>query len=49
MKKERLLDNLVEMLKIHSPSKKEGEYAKYLINLLKEMGASIYLDEGYLH
>lgn len=48
MKKERLLDNLVEMLKIHSPSKKEGEYAKYLINLLKEMGASIYLDEGYL-
>jgi len=36
------------MLKIHSPSKKEGEYAKYLVNLLKEMGALIYLDEGYL-
>ncbi|MBU5591858.1 M20/M25/M40 family metallo-hydrolase [Clostridium sp. MSJ-4] len=48
MNKERLLNNLVEMLKIHSPSKKEGEYAKYLVNLLKEMGALIYLDKGYL-
>ena len=48
MNKERLLKNLIEMLKIHSPSKKEGTYAKYLVNLLKEMGASIYLDEGYL-
>ncbi|WP_353093646.1 M20/M25/M40 family metallo-hydrolase [Tissierella praeacuta] len=48
MNKERLLENLVEMLKIHSPSKKEGEYAKYLVNLLEKMGASIYLDEGYL-
>lgn len=48
MNKERLLDNLVEMLKIHSPSKKEGRFAEYLVNLLKEMGASIYLDEGYL-
>jgi tripeptide aminopeptidase len=48
LNKERLLNNLIEMLKIHSPSKKEGEYAKYLVNLLKEMGALIYLDEGYL-
>lgn len=48
MNKERLLNNLVEMLKIHSPSKKEGKFARYLINLLEEMGASIYLDEGYL-
>ncbi|WIV12951.1 M20/M25/M40 family metallo-hydrolase [Proteiniborus sp. MB09-C3] len=48
MNKERLLNNFMEMLKIHSPSRKEGKYAEYLINLLKEMGASIYLDEGYL-
>lgn len=48
MNKERLLNNLIEMLKIHSPSKKEKEYADYLVKLLKEMGASIYLDEGYL-
>ena len=47
MNKERLLNNLVEMLKIHSPSKKEGEYAKYLVNLLKDMGGLIYLDQGY--
>ncbi|CAK7064378.1 M20/M25/M40 family metallo-hydrolase [Tissierella sp.] len=48
MNKERLLNNLVEMLKIHSPSKKEGKYASYLVELLEGMGASIYLDEGYL-
>ncbi|WP_034869741.1 M20/M25/M40 family metallo-hydrolase [Clostridium lundense] len=48
MNKQRLLNNLVEMLEIHSPSKKEGEYAKYLVNLFKEMGALIYLDKGYL-
>lgn len=48
MNKERLLNNLVEMLEIHSPSKKEGEYGKYLVNLLKDMGALIYLDKGYL-
>ncbi|MEW9096000.1 MAG: M20/M25/M40 family metallo-hydrolase [Clostridiaceae bacterium] len=48
MNKQRLLNNLIEMLKIHSPSKKEGEYANYLVNLLKEMGALIYLDEGHL-
>lgn len=48
LNKERLLDNLVEMLKIHSPSKKEGQYAKYLVDLLEEIGGLIYLDEGYL-
>lgn len=48
MNKERLLENLIEMLKIHSPSKQEGEYAKYLVNLLEEIGAKIYLDKGYL-
>lgn len=48
MNKERLINNLIEMLKIHSPSKKEGEYAKYLVNILEEMGGLIYLDKGYL-
>ena len=29
-KKERMVENLIEMIKIYSPSKKEGEFAKYL-------------------
>lgn len=48
MNKERLVEGFIEMLKIHSPSKKEGEFAKYMVGLLKDLGASIYLDEGYL-
>lgn len=48
MNKERLINNLLEMLKIHSPSKKEGKCANYLVAQLKDMGASIYLDKGYL-
>lgn len=48
MNKERLTGNLIEMLKIHSPSMKEAEYAKYLVNILEDMGGLIYLDKGYL-
>ena len=48
MNKERLINSFIEMLKIHSPSKKEGEFAKYMVNLLEGLGADIYLDEGYL-
>ncbi len=47
MNKNRLKDNFIEMVKIYSPSKKEGNYANYLVNLLKEMGADIYLDNGH--
>ena len=46
MNKTRLKDNFIEMVKIYSPSKKEGNYAKYLVTLLTEMGAEIYLDNG---
>lgn len=48
MNKERLINSFIEMLKIHSPSKKEGEFAKHMVNSLESLGADIYLDEGYL-
>lgn len=47
MNKERLINSFIEMAKIYSPSKKEGKFAKYLVDVLNDMGASIYLDEGY--
>lgn len=47
MNKQRVVDTFIEMIKIHSPSKKEKEFAEYMINILKELGAEIYLDEGY--
>lgn len=47
MNKERMIENFVEMIKIHSPSNNEGKYAEYLINLLKNLGGEIYLDDGY--
>ncbi len=47
MDKERLVNSFLEMVAIHSPSKKEGEFAKYLVEELKKLGAEIYLDEGY--
>lgn len=47
MNRDRLVDSFIEMLKIYSPPKGEGKFAKYLLSLLEDMGASIYLDEGY--
>lgn len=47
MQKERMLKNLIEMIKIYSPSKKEGEFANYLVKELEKVGAKVYLDEGY--
>lgn len=47
MNKERLIDNFIEMIKIHSPSKKEKEFAEYMVKVLKELGAEIYLDNGF--
>ncbi len=47
MNKNRLKENFIEMVKIYSPSKNEGNYANYLVNLLKEMGGKIYLDNGH--
>lgn len=47
MKKDRIIKNLIEMIKIYSPSKKEGKFAEYLTKKLEDMGAQIYLDKGY--
>ena len=47
MNKQRLIDNFIEMIKIHSPSRREKEFAEYMVNLLKEFGAEIYLDNGF--
>lgn len=47
MNKERLINSFIEMIKIHSPSKKEAKFAAYMTELLKELGAEIYLDNGY--
>lgn len=47
MNRKRIIDNLIEMLKIYSPSKREGAYAKYLLSILEDMGATVYLDDGY--
>lgn len=46
--KDRIVDSFLDMIKVHSPSKKEGKFAKYMITLLEDLGAEIYLDEGYL-
>ncbi len=48
MNTERMIESFIEMIKIHSPSKKEGEFAKYMIAKLENLGAKIYLDQGYL-
>lgn len=45
--RERIINNFIEMVKIYSPSKKEGKFANYLIDLLKNLGGEIYLDNGY--
>ena len=34
--RERIINNFIEMVKIYSPSKKEGKFANYLIEILKE-------------
>lgn len=47
MNKKRLVDTFVELIQIHSPSKKEGAFAKHMIALFEGLGAQIYLDEGY--
>lgn len=47
MNKERLIDTFIKMIKIHSPSKNEKEFAEYMTKLLKELGAEIYLDDGF--
>ncbi|MGL6154359.1 MAG: M20/M25/M40 family metallo-hydrolase [Cetobacterium sp.] len=47
MNKERMIENFIEMVKIHSPSKFELPLGEYLITKLKNLGFEIYLDHGY--
>ena len=35
--RERIINNFIEMVKIYSPSKKEGKFANYLIDILKKI------------
>ena len=39
--RERIINNFIEMVKIYSPSKKEGKFANYLIETLKDLGGEI--------
>lgn len=47
MNKERMINNFIEMIKIHSPSKYEKDYTDYLVEKLKELELQVYLDHGY--
>lgn len=47
MNKERIIENFIEMIKIHSPSKNEKNYTNYLVEKLNELGLEVYLDHGY--
>lgn len=47
MNKQRIIENFIEIVKIYSPSKEEGEITTYLVDLFKNFGAEIYLDDGY--
>ena len=47
MNKERIIENFIEMIKIHSPSKNEKNYTNYLVKKLNELGLEVYLDHGY--
>ena len=38
--RERIINNFIEMVKIYSPSK-EGKFANYLIDILKDLGGEI--------
>lgn len=45
--KDKLLEIFEELLMIHSPSYKEENVAKYIIDFVKELGGEIYLDKSY--
>lgn len=47
MNKNRMINNFIEMVKIHSPSCNEKKYGNYLIEELKKIGLEIYLDNSY--
>ena len=45
IRQDRLVNEFVEMVKIDSPSKKEGKFAAYLQALLQELGLEVVVDE----
>lgn len=47
MNNSRIVNNFLEMIKIHSPSKNEKEFSNYLINIFKNLGGEIYLDNNF--
>lgn len=46
LNKERLVDEFIQMAKIVSPSKKEGNFARYLKKVLEEIGLQVELDDA---
>lgn len=44
--RERLLNTFLDLVKIDSPSKKEGKIADYVIDRLKELGLCVTIDEA---
>lgn len=47
MDRKRIIDNFIEMVKIYSPSKKEGKYVEYLSEIFQDMGMEVYLDKSF--
>lgn len=47
MRRERMIDNFMEMVKISSPSTKEGEFTDYLFEIFTQLGMEIHRDEGH--
>jgi len=45
--KDKLLEIFEDLLLIHSPSYKEENVAKHIINFIEELGGEIYLDKSY--
>ncbi|MGL5935005.1 MAG: M20/M25/M40 family metallo-hydrolase, partial [Cetobacterium sp.] len=47
MKKERVINSFIDMVKIYSPSLNEKEYSEYLVKQLERLGLEVYLDLGF--
>ncbi|MGL5125836.1 MAG: M20/M25/M40 family metallo-hydrolase [Fusobacteriaceae bacterium] len=47
MDKKRMINNFIEMVKIYSPSKKEGNYVEYLSKIFQNLGMEVYLDKSF--
>ena len=47
MKRERVINSFIDMVKIYSPSLNEKEYSEYLVKQLERLGLEVYLDLGF--